>query len=205
MSVHVGVIDTHVCNMASVYDGLSLTGANVSIIEKASAMHSMTHLVLPGVGCFSSAMEHLRQKGLDEAIIRHVQKQRPVLGICLGMHLLAECSEEYGNTDGLALFQGKTTQLKVSDESVIPHMGWNEVHFEGQNLFHEIDSGELFYFAHSFCFEPKRPPEYEAVTHYGGTSFLSSFSQEHIHAVQFHPEKSGAAGTQLLRNFITLC
>lgn len=200
------IIDYGMGNLASVRRAFEEAGAHVFISNDPSDMADAERLVLPGVGAFYDAMEALREKGWDKAIKQAALKDGlPVLGICLGMQLLAEMGTEGGETQGLGLIPGRVIRLEpVHGKERIPHVGWNEVHFQGpHSLFDGIEKGTDFYFVHSYHFVPHDKENALAITPYCG-SFVSVVGRGTVLGTQFHPEKSSKAGLRLLKNFLKI-
>ncbi len=151
------------------------------------------------VGAFADAMTNLKDKGLDEVVREAISLNNPFLGICLGLQLLFETSEEWGYREGLGIFQGRVRQLP--DNLKVPHMGWNQVDFVKLNpLIEEIANKTYFYFVHSFYVEPADKTLVSGLTEYG-LNFTSMISKNNLFALQFHPEKSSTMGLQILKNF----
>jgi len=173
----------------------------------ADELAGATKVILPGVGAFDHAMERLEQSGMRAALDDLVLERRaPVLGVCVGMQMLAQDSDE-GKRPGLGWIDGHVRAFR-SWEPVrrlpVPHMGWNDVRpTSGTGLFRELDSDARFYFLHSFFFECAKPEDVRAVSPYGA-DFSSAVGHDNVHGVQFHPEKSHHFGTRLLRNFAEL-
>lgn len=199
------VVDYGVCNLDSVRRSLEECGATVDVSDDPAALSHADRILLPGVGAFSVGMRQLADRGLDEALVREAQAGAPVLGICLGMQLLATKGTEAGGADGLGLVPATVERLEptVSDPR-IPHVGWNEVTpVEGHPLFTGIHPRTDFYFVHSYHICCDDPASVAATTPYVG-GFTSAVTRGSVHGVQFHPEKSQAAGFALLRNFLRL-
>lgn len=201
----IAIIDYNMGNIGSIkkaFDRLripTMVSNELKVLEKAAG------LLLPGVGHFKTAMRNLQEGGLDETITELVVERKiPILGICLGMQLLTDYSEE-GGVDGLGLISAKTIKFKLnSDLFHIPHMGWNSVDIsDSAPLFSEISPQELFYFVHSYYVVCDNEKDIASRTTYGN-SFVSSFHHENIFGCQFHPEKSHDAGLKLLSNFSNL-
>ena len=193
----IALIDYGAGNLKSVANALDDLNAKYIITNSTDIINSADKIIFPGVGEANSAMEKLKDKGVDKAII---STSKPLLGICLGMQLLATFSEER-NTNCLNII---TTVVKQFDSSKVkvPHMGWNEVKYNTQNiLFKDIKSGEYFYFANSY-YVPLT--EYTIASTEYGTVFSSAINKNNFYGVQFHPEKSGKAGLKVLKNFIEL-
>jgi len=196
----IAIIDYGAGNIRSIEKALEYVGAQVQVTGDPAVVANAHAIVLPGVGSGGAAMARMTERGLDEAI-RHATRQgKPFLGICLGMQLLADHHAE-GEVDGLGLFRGEVRRIPHGPK--IPHMGWNTVTplREGLPIFADIPPDAYFYFAHSYYVEPQDRQGVAAITDYG-SPYCSVIVGEHIWGTQFHPEKSGAAGLQLLRNFM---
>ena len=195
--IRIAVVDHGAGNLVSIGKALNRCGASVNV---ATTPHDLTHangVVLPGVGATGAAMTSLRGVGLDDALRSW---QRPILGICVGMQLLFESSAEDDDAC-LGLLPGRVERLRAP---ILPHMGWNDVHHEGDPIFTGIVDGTTFYFAHSFAAHPAAPPAEIATTTYGDR-FTSAVRIGDRVGVQFHPERSGRAGLRLLANFVSTC
>jgi len=176
------------------------------ITHRPEDLRSCDRLIIPGVGAFGKAMENLRREGMDEAIrTERERRELPVLGICLGMQLLAEAGEEGGNFLGLGLIAGRVARLQRSAaKERVPHMGWNEIEIAQRHpLLKGLETGSNFYFVHSYHFCAAHESDVVAFTPYCGR-FASVVAQGNVMGVQFHPEKSQRTGFQLLRNFLAL-
>ncbi len=200
------IIDYGMGNLRSVQKGFEHVGLQARVTDDPSIVASAEHLVLPGVGAFRDCMAHLREGGFVEPILRHVEAERPFLGICLGLQLLFTQSEEFGTHEGLGLVPGKVVRFPADlmaggERLKVPHMGWNQVRFEGDSpLFAGIAHETSFYFVHSYYVVPDDAAACAATTGYG-ERFCSSIRQGNLMATQFHPEKSQQAGLQILKNF----
>jgi len=204
MNKPVVLVDYGLCNIDSIRRALEECGAAVRVIREASELPAGERIVLPGVGFFATAMDRLRQSGLDRAIRESLQRMTaPFLGICLGMQLMAEHGEE-GDADGLGLVPGQVVKLKTTTaDERLPHIGWNEVTGRsGAKLFQGIAPGTDFYFVHSYHF--RAPDNAVAATTPFCGGFVSAIEQGPVFGVQFHPEKSQKAGFQLLRNYLAV-
>ncbi|OGC86108.1 imidazole glycerol phosphate synthase, glutamine amidotransferase subunit [Candidatus Adlerbacteria bacterium RIFCSPHIGHO2_02_FULL_54_18] len=199
----IAVVDYGMGNVASVRNALALLGAEAIITARAEDFERATHIILPGVGAFPDGMRELWERGLIPVLRREVlENQKPFLGICLGMQLLAEAGEEGGDTKGLGFIAGKTRKLTVAGLR-LPHIGWDDVtSAPGARLFADIDSRD-FYFVHSYVMEPADSAAIAATCTYG-EAFAAAVQKDNIFGVQFHPEKSQKAGIAVLRNFINL-
>ena len=202
----VGVVNYGMGNLHSVLRKLKLVGANYKLIESPDHFESVDKIILPGVGHFGQAMENLREKEFIEPLHKFaIIDKKPILGICLGMQLMTSYSEE-GNSKGLDWIQGEVKHFNVSNKLryKVPHMGWNKIQIsKSSKLFKNINTGSEFYFVHSYYFKSNHLSNNLNITNYE-SDFVSAFEKENIYGVQYHPEKSFEAGTQLFKNFIAL-
>jgi glutamine amidotransferase len=207
------VIDYGMGNMLSVQRGIEHCGASVSITDNHEEIRSASRVILPGVGAFDHAMKALKDQGLIEVIHEVAQKGTPLLGICLGMQLLLDESEEFGITKGLGLIPGRVVSIPyrtVSGEPhKIPHIGWNEliptdskVNWD-KSILRNIGSNKSVYFVHSFMVMPEKKSNRIANCVYGGHEVVAMIARDNITGCQFHPEKSGEVGLNILRNFVS--
>lgn len=201
---HVGIIDYGLCNIDSIARAVEVCGGKPTVTRDPDAMPDFDLLVLPGVGSFGAAMANLSGWGLAAAVKSKVASGTPLLGICLGMQLLAQSSEEGGVHEGLGLVPGEVVKLKTNLQAErIPHMGWNEVEQVREDaLFEGISSGTEFYFVHSYHLRCRDEADVLARTSHCG-SFVSVVRHENVVGTQFHPEKSWPAGHRLIANFVT--
>jgi glutamine amidotransferase len=198
--MRVAIIDYGAGNIHSIEKALEYVGATVQVTNDPAVVARARAVVLPGVGSGGAAMARMTERGLDEAIRQATQLGKPFLGICLGMQLLADHHAE-GEVDGLGLFRGEVRRIPHGPK--IPHMGWNQVMPLHPDLpiFAGIPPNAYFYFAHSYYVEPQDQQGVAAVTDYG-SPYCSVIATEQVWGTQFHPEKSGAIGLRLLRNFV---
>lgn len=205
----IAVIDTGICNLRSVTKALEAAGALPRVIrarEDLETSGTAAGLVLPGVGALRDCVEALRITGLDALVRDWIERDRPFLGVCLGMQALFERSEE-GATTGLGIFAGEVRRFRLPAEFKVPHMGWNAVHFvqPGSPLAHGLNpDGEAFYFVHSFHCVPADRGLVLAECEYGGR-FTAAIGRGRCFATQFHPEKSQARGLRIYHNFAGVC
>ena len=199
----VAIVDYGMCNLDSMRRALEECGAAPKVTDDPRDLESAERIVLPGVGAFGDAMRNLRERGLDVALAAQVERGIPLLGICLGMQLLATTGVEGGGAAGLGFISGEVVRLlPTADSPRIPHVGWNEVRpLQPHPLFTDIAAGKDFYFVHSFHFRCVNAAAALAVTPYCG-GFTSAVARDHVMGVQFHPEKSQKTGFTMLRNFL---
>ena len=203
--VDIAVVDYGMGNRRSVEKALEHVGAHASVSSDPVALRAAAGLVVPGVGAFPRAMDNLRELGLDELFRERVAAGTPVLGICLGMELAFDFSTEQGGTAGLGIIPGEVRALQAG-RLKLPHIGWNEVRFEGtgSRLIADLPQRCAFYHVHSFAPVPTHPEHVLGVAEYGAR-FVSAVKKGSFYGVQFHPEKSSAAGLRLLANFAGIC
>jgi len=197
----IGIIDYGMGNIHSVKKALEFMGGAVEVTRDAERLGTFDKLILPGVGAFGDAMEELERSGLSQAISGAVSSGKVFLGICLGMHLLFESSEESPGVRGLAILKGSVKKFTGAGLKV-PHMGWNTLRRENDCPLLKGISEAHVYFCHSFY--PDAPKEYMAASTEYGLSFASVIWDRNVYACQFHPEKSQGAGLRMLQNFIAM-
>ena len=193
-------------NLASVKNAFSLLGKEVAVESDPHKLLQYDKLILPGVGAFGDAMEHLQENGMDEAVKSYAESGKYMLGICLGMQLLFDSSEEFGSNEGLGLIPGKIVGFdtsKFSHPLKVPHMGWNRMFTQEHELFKGMDKEHYLYFVHSFHAVCEYNNNSIGETEYG-YRFSSSVQNDNILGIQPHPEKSHKNGLALLKNFIEL-
>lgn len=197
------IIDYDLGNLYSIAKALEFCGAVVKISRDEKDIVNADRLILPGVGAFGDAMRNLNQFGIVKILDQEVNiKKKPLLGICLGMQILADKGYEFGEHAGLGWIGGEVKMFAADGARRIPHVGWNDVVFRKKHfLFNDIEDSQPFYFVHSFCFQATDQDSIAAVSDYGG-EFTAAVAKDNIFATQFHPEKSQKNGIQLFRNFI---
>jgi len=200
----IGIVDYNMGNLASVNNAFKKIGAGAEIVNDADKLKNYDKLVFPGVGAFGDAMEHLKDTNLDESMREFVKSGKYVIGVCLGMQLLFESSEEFGNHAGLGIIPGKVVKFdkNAMQGHKIPHMGWNKMFFNKKTPLFEGIEDPYLYFVHSYhavCDE-----EYVIGKTVYGYEFVSAVNKENVFGFQPHPEKSHNAGLKILENFVKL-
>ena len=195
----VGIIDYGVGNLRSVEKAFAAGGCDAVVSADENVLRTAERLVLPGVGAFAACMTALSERGFDQLVCERVAQGTPLLGVCVGMQMLFEESEEFGRTRGLGLLRGRVRRF--SDDLVVPQVGWNQIRQRRAHpLFEGIADEAFFYFVHSFYCEPADDTVVLGDTDYG-VAYASVVAQKNVSGVQFHPEKSQATGLRLLANF----
>lgn len=194
------LIDYGVGNLYSVAKAAAYVGGDVKISSEAKDIRNAEKIILPGVGAFGDCMKNLEATGLIPTIKQEISAGKPILGICVGMQILFAGSEESSNVDGLKIFDGLVKRIRAGDLK-IPHMGWNSIKFGDSKLFAGLSGEPYFYFVHSYHAVPNDKNLIAATTAYG-EEVTAAIEFENIFATQFHPEKSGDVGLQVLENFV---
>jgi glutamine amidotransferase len=202
----IAIVDYNMGNLASVKNAFKLLGKECVVESDPARFKEYDKLVLPGVGAFGDAMEHLRDREMIEPLREYAKSQKPMLGICLGMQLLFESSQEFGKHEGLALIRGHVREFdstKFNSPLKIPHMGWNRMFTKEHPLFKNLDDEHYLYFVHSFHVVCDDEKDIIGETEYG-YRFTSAVAHDNIMGIQPHPEKSHKNGLSILKNFIDL-
>ena len=200
----IAILDYDAGNIKSVEKAMQLLGQEVIITRDRDKILSAGKVILPGVGAFGDAMKKLRQYGLCEVIREVADRGTPFLGICLGLQLLFERSDESPGVEGLGILKGEILRIPESPGLKIPHMGWNSLEFKSSGrLFQDLPEDPYVYFVHSYYLKAEQEEIVTAVTEYG-TQIHASVEQGNVFACQFHPEKSSDAGIQILKNFVAI-
>jgi len=199
------VIDYGAGNLQSVVKALAFIGQKAQVTADPAQVLAADRLIFPGVGAFGDAMNQLKSRGLDTAIAEYINADKPFLGICLGLQLLFQTSEESPGIAGLGILQGSIRRFPKIKGIKVPHIGWNSLEITqnvaGAKLFAGLPNGAYMYFVHSYCLQSWDEVPVSAVCGYG-VPFGAAVCRGNLHAVQFHPEKSGGAGIRLLQNFL---
>ena len=200
----IAIIDYDAGNIKSVEKALKLLGQDVVITRNPEEILSADKVILPGVGAFGDAMGKLHEYELVEVIKEVVERKIPFLGICLGLQLMFESSDETPGVEGLGILKGKILRIPESGDLKIPHMGWNSLHFQNEGrLFANLPQNSYVYFVHSYYLQAEDESIVKATTEYS-TCIHASVEKDNVFACQFHPEKSSDVGIQILRNFVEL-
>ena len=201
----ISIVDYGAGNLGSVANMLKFIGASFQIVDSPEQLSNATKIILPGVGNYDLGMRSLREKGFETILKQkaHIDKI-PFMGICLGMQMLGDSSEE-GADPGLGLIPGRVVKFSNTKDVKVPHMGWNLVDFKPDNeINRNLPADSRFYFVHSYYFVPECGGDILMKTNYGGSSFVSGVKRGNVIGFQFHPEKSHKFGMQLFRNFVEL-
>lgn len=200
----IAMIDYDAGNIKSVEKALQKLGADVVITKDPQDILNADKVILPGVGSFGDAMNNLRKYGLDEVIHQVVEKGTPFLGICLGLQLLFERSDESPEAVGLGILKGEILRIPDADGLKIPHMGWNSLHLQNNGrLFEGLKENDYVYFVHSYYLKAEDESIVKATTNYS-VNIHASVEKDNVFACQFHPEKSSDVGLKILKNFVEL-
>jgi len=202
----IAIIDYNMGNLASVKNAFAKLGQEAVVESNPDRFHAYEKLILPGVGAFGDAMEHLYERNMVDALKEFAQSKKPMLGICLGMQLLFESSQEFGEHKGLGLIKGSVVKFdsqKFKESLKVPHMGWNRMFTKEHPLFVGLDDEHYLYFVHTYHVRCKDESDIIGETYYG-YKFTSAVAHDNIMGIQPHPEKSYKNGLQILQNFINI-
>ena len=200
--IRIGIINMNIHNIHNIFNSCIKAGFKTHIIQPNDKYFNSNIVILPGVGSFRSGAEYLKKNFFHEKLKNFLQNKNNILfGICLGMQLLLDKSEEFGSTKGLGLISGSVKKLKNYDNSLVPQIGWNKIIVQKENkLIDRRLAKNFFYFVHSYFCDLKNNSEIMTKTVYGKNNFVSSIYKSNIYATQFHPEKSGPCGIKILKN-----
>lgn len=199
----VAIIDYGAGNLSSVKKALDYLGAENEITQDKRKIESASHVILPGVGSFGDAMNSMRERGLVDTVKEAALSGKPFLGICLGLQLLFEGSEESPGAEGLGILKGRIVKIPCDSGLKVPHIGWNSIELKQKSgIFNGIKDGSYFYFVHSYYLKDADSEAVAATAEYG-VSIQCAVQKGRLCATQFHPEKSGGAGLKILENFLS--
>jgi glutamine amidotransferase len=202
MNLKIVIIDYGMGNLRNVQKGFEYVRSEAKVTRNKKEIERASAIVLPGVGAFKDCMQNLEKFGLIEPLLRSIEKGKPYLGICLGLQILFSESEEFGSQKGLDLLRGRVVKFRPDPDHKVPHMGWNTIEKEREvPILQGIESGDFFYFVHSYYVIPEEKQWIATFTPYG-EPFVSSIWKENVFATQFHPEKSQQKGLRVLENFV---
>lgn len=210
----VSILDYGMANLLNVARAFERCGAEVKLVDRANSVVSAERLVVPGVGAFEHALSEIRQHGHDDAIRRFVESGKPFFGICVGMQMLFDSSEEFGSHKGLGILPGKVNKIPnktvIGKAQRVPHIGWNHLTLAlARSTWRETLLGAFeaqmpaFYFVHSFAAQPEHESDRLADCIYGGHRICAAIQRDNIVATQFHPERSATAGLELIKEFLS--
>lgn len=198
----IGVVNLDMGNLRSISNAIAATGNDVAILDSPEGFDGVSHLILPGVGSYREAMSHMEARDLYDPIQAFASGGRPLLGLCLGMELLAGSGDEGGFGDGMGLIGGHVKRFDESKVPSIPHVGWNDVQFAGTHpVLDGVREGVDFYFVHSYFFDVEHDGDVLGRFEYGGSQYPAIVGRDNVLGFQFHPEKSQRNGLRLLENF----
>ena len=207
----VAIIDYEMGNLASIFQGIRKIGGEPIITNNYDEIIECKYCILPGVGAFKKAINKIKELSLGKAIADFVETGKPLLGICLGMQLLVDYSEEFGFSKGLGIIPGHVEKIPDTSGLNVPHIGWNNIfkpdgsgNYWKHKLFREVPENSEFYFLHSFAVKVKNKANELSLTEYGNYTFCSAIFNRNIVGCQFHPEKSGPLGLAIMKDFISL-
>jgi len=204
----IAVIDYDIGNVKSIINAFKKYDIETILTKEKKVILEANGIVLPGVGAFAHGMENLKKYGLIDILNEYVKTNKPFLGICLGMQMLLEESEEFSITKGLGYIKGKVIKLPIKNDEKLPHVSWNEIKQKNidwkRTVLDGIKPNSDMYFVHSFIAVPNDENNILATTKYGGYEFCSAVKKDNIYGTQFHPEKSGEIGLKVIENFIKI-
>lgn len=211
MSAEVVIIDYGIGNLFSVRRAFEHCGVSVEISSDPETLSAAPRLVLPGVGAFADGMRGLIERGLDKTVVAFANSKRPLLGICLGMQMLASVSEEFGEHVGLGIIPGRVISIPRLDPQgksyIVPHVGWADLQSKNpsqswtDSILNGLVPGDAIYLTHSFAVQPNDPAHILAYCNYNGAEVVAAIRSKNVYGVQFHPEKSGPIGLKIISNF----
>jgi len=204
----VAIVDYDIGNVRSIINVFKKFDIEIILTKDKKDILEANGVVLPGVGAFAHGMENLKKYGLIDILNEYVKTNKPFLGICLGMQMLLEESEEFGITKGLGYIKGKIIKLPIKNDEKLPHVSWNEIKQKNigwkNTILDSIEENSNMYFVHSFVAVPESESNILSTTEYGGIEFCSAVIKGNIYGTQFHPEKSATIGLKVIENFVKI-
>lgn len=201
--IKVVILDYGIGNLYSLTRAVESFKVDCVISDDLGVILSADRLIIPGVGAFGAGMTGLRLRGLESVIKGYIQTGKPVLGICLGAQLLLSEGREFGKHRGLDIISGKVIKFpKLIGGAKVPHIGWDQIKGTSSDLFKGLPARPYLYFVHSYIMQPKQTDHILATSQYGGQQFCAAIRSGNVYGVQFHPEKSGSVGKQIIKNFL---
>jgi glutamine amidotransferase len=212
MRPKISLVDYGLCNLYNVGNALEHIGADIIVIDKPQEIAKASHVILPGVGAYKNGMRGLGLRGLIDPLKEHIEKNRPFLGICLGMQMMLSKSYEFGEIDGLDIIQGDVTKIPNTNSKnrshKIPHIGWNKIIMNDNARHHDLlkdqDDKSSMYFVHSYKVNCNNNENIIATTDYNDVNITAIINKDNAYGCQFHPEKSGKYGLNILKQFVKL-
>ena len=210
MKPKISLVDYGLCNLYNVGNALEHIGAEITVIDKPQEIAKASHVILPGVGAYKNGMRGLSLRGLIDPLKEHIEKNRPFLGICLGMQMMLSKSYEFGEIDGLDIIQGDVTKIPNTNSKnrshKIPHIGWNKIIIKNNQSHHDLlkdqDDKSSMYFVHSYKVNCSNNENIIATTDYNDVNITAIINKDNAYGCQFHPEKSGKYGLNILKQFV---
>tara|TARA_B100000902_G_scaffold79473_1_gene84153 strand:- start:22050 stop:22658 length:609 start_codon:yes stop_codon:yes gene_type:complete len=200
----ISIIDYGLGNLKSVHKALNSLGFTSKVTSSVRDIDNCNGIIFPGVGSFGDCMKELDERGLIDSLKKSINSGKPFMGICLGLQILFEKSEESPNVQGLSILKGEISKIKFAKNLKVPHMGWNKINkTKNSSILEGINSDAWMYFVHSFKFDNDLKIT-DSISSYGET-FSASINKDNVFATQFHPEKSSSVGLNVLKNFADLC
>ena len=203
---HIAVINTGINNLKSIVGAINYLGYKTIVTNDKEKIMNSAALIVPGVGSYPAGMKKLKKAGLDIIIKEYFKKGKPILAICLGFQMLFKSSDEFKITKGLSFLSGQVRSLKsLKTKEIIPNLGWRKINFTNNKknfLFQKISPKPKLYFIHSYCVETTNKKYITSTTEFGRKKIVSSIQYKNLYGVQFHPEKSGYGGLQIIKNFL---
>tara|TARA_B110000003_G_C16635238_1_gene528146 strand:+ start:2038 stop:2652 length:615 start_codon:yes stop_codon:yes gene_type:complete len=204
MIKNVTILDYDASNIFNLLNLLKKLEYKIKISNKTKDIEKADRLIIPGVGAFGEGMKILKKEKLIVPIKNFLEKERPLLGICLGMQYFLEYSEEFGKNKGLEIIKGNVKKFPDHIKYRVPHVGWNLVKFDKDKIFNSLDNRSSFYFTHSFYVKPRNKKNIIGTTNYSKINFCSVIKNKYFYGCQFHPERSGKNGIIFLKNFMNI-